>query len=92
MTNEEAIKELEWIYQNGFDNDLAIVGTDRILDSIRIAIEVLEKQIPKKPFHSGLTYDCPSCLEEVGKITKSNKLRKTHRCVCGQAIDWSEVE
>lgn len=43
MAYEEAIKELEWIYQNGFDNDLAIVGTDRILDSIRIAIEVLEK-------------------------------------------------
>lgn len=37
MKVKEAIEELKWIYQNGF-------GTDRILDSIRIAIEALEKQ------------------------------------------------
>lgn len=42
MNYEEAISELEWIYQNGFENDLSIIGTDRILDSIRIAIEALE--------------------------------------------------
>lgn len=45
MTDKEVVAELEWIYQNGFDNDLSIIGTDRILDSIRIAIEALEKQI-----------------------------------------------
>lgn len=44
MTDREVIEELEWIYQNGFENDLSILGTDRILDSIRIAIEEVEKQ------------------------------------------------
>lgn len=43
MTNKEKINELEWIYQNGFTNDLNIVGTDRILDAIRSGIDSLEK-------------------------------------------------
>lgn len=49
----------------------------------------LSKQIPAKPFHSGLSYDCPRCLEEVGKITLGGRIYKNHHCECGQSIDWS---
>lgn len=62
MTDKEVIEELEWIYQNGFDNDLSILGTDRILDSIRIAIEEVEKQ--SKIVH------CKNCMYWTMNITK----------------------
>lgn len=59
-----------------------------------MAIEALEKQIPKKPtfslhyFNSGLTGNvghCPSCPEH------ATLMYNTPYCPhCGQAIDWSE--
>ena len=94
MTFEEAIQELEWIYQNGFENDIKIIGTDRILDAIRMGIEAIEIQIPKKPtmkivekrIIKGCMYPhCPVC----------NTIPVPHPNVsycdyCGQAIDWSD--
>lgn len=55
----------------------------------KIAIEVLEKQIPKKPVRHdpllSLFYRCPSCdncLVDNGPYC----------VVCGQKIDWSEIK
>lgn len=45
MTYEEAIEEMENIYQNGFDNDFDNDEIEKPLDAIRMAIEALEKQI-----------------------------------------------
>lgn len=44
MTYEEAIEEMENIYQNGFDNDFDNDEIEKPLDAIRIAIEALEMQ------------------------------------------------
>lgn len=43
MTNREAIEKLEWVYQNGFDNDFEKDGTEYILDAIRKGINALEE-------------------------------------------------
>ena len=79
MTYEEAIKQL---------NSVTIYyGGKCTRTSLDIAIEALEKQIPKKaPNHDGMV--CPSC---------NSKARYGHPyeyyCPhCGQAIDWSDDE
>lgn len=60
---------------------------------IGIAIECIEKQIPKKPkgdFHSVPHHRCPTCNCAIRLYEKDN-------CdlfckFCGQAIDWSDNE
>ena len=77
MTPEEAIKtlkiakaEVEWNYP--LDYGIAL----------DMAIEALEKQLPKKPIDK---YNCPRCRGQL--------LGKVKHCEdCGQAIDWSEGE
>ena len=55
-------------------------------ETFDLAIEALEKQMPKKPRkYQGVTLECPAC----GSI-------KTHSApyckYCGQALDWSDTE
>lgn len=63
-------------------------------DALNIAIEAIEKQIPKKPTESYdgyadgypvIDYSCPNCGRELDDTD--------HHCICGQTIDWRiEVE
>ena len=63
-----------------------------------MAIEALEKQIPKKPFLESkkeiatiAMWHCPVCKNEI--ISNWNRDIANSYCHhCGQAIDWSEVE
>ena len=64
------------------------------IKSIEIAIQALEKQIPKKPIKSENqvvryvnTYYCPTC--ELG-ITGTNIAKWCYHC--GQKLDWSDEE
>ena len=65
----------------------------------KIAIEALEKQIPKKPDLEGDGYDengeliydtgyCPNCHHEFEVYYDATK----HCPECGQALDWSDIE
>lgn len=103
MTNEEAIKELQWVRERGFVADIGILGTDRIVCAVNMAIEALEKQIPQKPksYHTTifgddrLAYDCPNC-KHCFTVMRPNcddvPIRNQHCDICGQKIDWSEEE
>lgn len=100
MTESEAIKELHGIRPRG-----GIIPQKRA-EALDVAIQALEKQIPKKP---NKTIDsswgtkkeahvCPVCdyyLTEVHFIEpqkiESNK-KITYCETCGQAIDWSDEE
>ena len=81
MTYEEAIKQL---------NSIAIYHFDKYTTyAIDLAIEVLDKQIPKEPIEKFAFYDdigaglCPFCNEGVNE--------EMNFCsYCGQAIDWEE--
>lgn len=58
-------------------------------EALMIAIEALEKQIPKKPIEDTeyvgwLIWRCPICRKEVGRVLEPLQ----HHCECGQAIDW----
>lgn len=56
-------------------------------------IKALEKQIPKKPnivINKIKYYNCGSCGSNV---RFEDEYRYLHNCgICGQAIDWSEVD
>lgn len=88
MTESEAIKELHKIRPRG-----GIIPQKRA-EALDVAIQALEKQIPKKPIKSENqvvryvnTYYCPTC--ELG-ITGTNIAKWCYHC--GQKIDWSDEE
>ena len=56
--------------------------------AISMAIEALEKQIPKKPYD---TVHCPLCKIEV-ELQPIDAEEVTYCLHCGQAIDWSDDE
>ena len=103
MTESEAIKEVRF---NMSTIGLSDKATKRVVEARNMAIQALEKQIPKKPNKAidsswGIqkeAHTCPVCdyyLTEVHFIApqkiESNK-KITYCETCGQAIDWSDEE
>ena len=86
MTPKEAIKQL---------NSVAIYHFDKCTaNAIDMAIEALEKQIPKKPLHMHKNYYCPICKED-GWMLWDDAIPNDmdNYCgICGQAIDWKISE
>ena len=92
MTNEEAIEYISERYVT-MSMCLTLDECRKHNKAISMAIEALEKQIPKKPIIIEETEDyfghtlCPNC-EKV-------EFGFTQPCFCdrcGQAIDWSDDE
>ena len=83
MTESEAINELHEIRPRG-----GIIPQKRA-EALDVAIQALEKQIPKKPYkdNENGVYEkdhCPTCHRSL--------FPNDHHCECGQAIDWSDEE
>ena len=81
MTNKEAIANLK--YLRIFDDDC-----DEDCEALKMAVEALEKQIPKKVKQTfkndyDLVY-CPRCG------VRFIQYGKPFCGECGQALDWSE--
>lgn len=94
MTKQEAIRDIkaECI---GCCHPQAMEYCERNCE-YGIAIECIEKQIPKKPritIHNGF---CPNCKNAFGKKYVEDAVIhpywKGYCPVCGQAIDWSDNE
>ena len=89
MTYEEAIKNINALN--------AVCGKKDFYDAefesaLALAIEALEKQIPKKPLHMHKNYYCPICKEDGWMLWDDaipNDMDK-YCGKCGQAIDWSD--
>ena len=88
MTNEQAIAH--------FKEQLEIFGGEHH-EAMKVAIEALEKQMPKKPIYSDFDdngfdeiiphrAECPACGESVD-FGKWNA-EESHHCECGQALSW----
>ena len=80
MTYEEAIKILTEL------KPIPVDGFKIIAKAYDLAIEALEKQIPKKPYD---TVHCPLCKIEV-ELQPIDVEQVTYCLHCGQAIDWSD--
>ena len=110
MTESEAIKICNTIgFAASFSNPKGIsLNTTKaeLAEAMRMSIQALEKQIPKKPNKTidsswgtqKEAHTCPVCdyyLTEVHFIApqkiESNK-KITYCETCGQAIDWSDEE
>ena len=83
MTYEEAIKILTEL------KPIPVDGFKIIAKAYDLAIEALEKQIPKKPRETRCALMCSFCGH---KITEKGckKLNRLYCKKCGQAIDWSD--
>ena len=78
MTYEEAIEILQ--EEHDYCQEMSYV-----IKALEMAIEALEKRIPKKPYWEYGGCHCKSCGFDV--------LSDEYFCpLCGQAIDWEENE
>lgn len=97
MTNEEAIKELKED-RALYESDIVKTGDGtpegQLMLAIDMAIEALEKQIPKKPKRDKeypLGRVCPKCSAYLGNVQFMSSI--DDYCMwCGQALDWSDYE
>ena len=96
MTNEEAFKQLVK-FKNSLLMELRNVGYHPTLDNespiefIYIALQALEKQVPKEPKHietDGFGY-CPNC-GECAETMGYDAIQFNFCDKCGQRIDWGE--
>lgn len=68
-----------------------IISIQEERKNLEVAIEALDKQIPKKPIgdlHSVPHYRCPICQFGIVMYEESMKYPYCHHC--GQAIQWEE--
>ena len=79
MKENEAIKELHEIRPIG-----GIIPQKRA-EALDVAIQALEKQIPKKPIDRCMYKECPICGNVEIEFCK-------HCPDCGQKLDWSDEE
>ena len=64
-------------------------------DALELAIQALEKQIPKKPYHisplddnDNANVECPIC--HCATDYAINVIKKGHCWKCGRLLDWSD--
>lgn len=79
---EDAIEHFKY----GISHD---IFKEPVTSYARIAVESLEKQLPKKPvgdLNSVPHYRCPNCNDAIVVYEHGYKLPYCHWC--GQAIDW----
>ena len=82
MKLKEVIENLKYLISDDCtDNQMDFV------EEIEMAINVLEKQIPKKPYidNENGVYEkehCPTCHRSL--------FPNDHHCRCGQALDWND--
>lgn len=91
MTESEAIKELHGIRPRG-----GIIPQKRA-EALDVAIQALEKQIPKNPYHisqvddnDNANVECPACHATTDYAV--NAIKRGHCWKCGQLLDWSDEE
>ena len=93
MTYEEAIEYISERYVT-MSMCLTLDECRKHNKAISMAIEALEKQIPKKPLHMHKNYYCPICKED-GWMLWDDAIPNDmdEYCgICGQAIDWRDDE
>lgn len=102
MTESEAIEKLKnmRLFMHITDENNDCKFTDDDYKANEMAIQALEKQMPKKPIMKQYFEDledeylcCPTCGEILtDRIPADNKTFYFHCMNCGQKFDWSDEE
>ena len=89
MRIQEAIDNLRYLI-----SDECTDTQDDYYDEIQLAILMLEKQVPKKPFGEHYAHmRCPNCAHRIPSGQGSSSRRRDNWCnYCGQRIDWGSKE
>lgn len=87
MTAEVAKKYILTNHFDGMVDVKAIVGGNEETMAMKLAVEALEKQIPKKVKIENGYFECPYCQTDI-EIDKG----KLYCEVCGQKLDWSDIK
>ena len=89
MNEQEAIKKIKDILEEATSCENAVsYVTSCDENALRLAIEALEKQIPKKPTSTDgfmRLWRCPSCKAPMG-------YGQSYCHCCGQKLDWMVEE
>lgn len=87
MNKETARRFILDNYFDGMNNVKAVVGRDEETMAMKLAVEALEKQIPRKLPVDNELYHCPGCGEKDAIMQGDNYCFN-----CGQALDWSDTD
>ena len=100
MTEKEAISKIKAILEEATETEDAVSYVTSVdAESLNLAIEALEKQMPKKPAERRDKYagndvmSCPNCGAYIGYRDGRTHIVSMYvassRCPgCGQTIDW----
>ena len=86
MTTQETIRTLK----------MEMLGdSEQMKYAKQIAIEALEKQIPKKPLKQECDFFdfnlvCPECKNRILNVWNKREYKPNYCHYCGQALDWSD--
>jgi hypothetical protein len=91
MREIEAIQNLKkWLDEHGH-----MPGIKWLVQAIKVAIDALEKQVPKRVTHEATLIrccTCPNCKNVVDKFERfgDSKVRVTYNYChfCGQRLEW----
>ena len=97
MTFEEAVKKISEMLS--FAEERGNYYGEHAMPTYKMAIQALEKQIPKKPYvvddeYKGECCMCSNCDEFIvyKDDCKLKQYQKAYCPNCGQALDWSDVK
>ena len=66
------------------------------ISALKLAVEVLEKQIPKNGIMIGYEYSsvlsCPNCRMPIINVWNKREYKPNYCHYCGQALDWRDTE
>ena len=84
---EKLVKQAISHFSYGVSHD---IFNEPVTTYAKLAIEALEKQIPKKPLHMHKNYYCPICKEDGWMLWDDAVPNDMDEYCgkCGQAIDW----
>lgn len=92
ITDKIDVKEAIKMFQN-----LIFVENHKIAENHcrKLAIEALEKQIPKKPLKQECDFFdfnlvCPECKNRIVNVWNKREYKPNYCHYCGQALDWSD--
>ena len=95
MTEIEAIEELKYdCNELGKEIPCDTSWGSSFENAYEMAIQALEKQIPKKVVMERNIYICPNCGENAETDCGDDMLdyRLNYCDNCGQKLDWSDIE
>ena len=96
MTESEAFELGNKIYANITSGANNIIITKDYIKFVEMAINALEKQMPKKPYYEDMEEEylcCPTCGEILtDRIPLDNKDFYFHCFNCGQKLNWESDE